>query len=125
MALVGEIAAGAPVEWLPFVEFREVPLPRWATEHDRFLLVRTRGDSLTDARINDGDLALIYVTENIRPGDLVAVRTPEGMMCKFIFAHDRSTVRLEGASATFEPRLFDVEDVEIQGLVVSTEGEWR
>lgn len=123
--LIGEVAAGAPVEWLPFIEFHHVPLPHWASENDQFVVVRTRGDSLINARISDGDLALVYVTQNIRPGDLVAVRTPEGMMMKFIFAHDTRSVRLESANPNWQPRVFDVEDVEIQGLVVSTERQWR
>lgn len=127
MAVVGQVAAGDPlteVEYLPFLSWRDVRVPGWASESDRFVVVNLVGDSLRDLGVYDGDYAVIHITQNIREGDLLAVMTPFGMMIKFVFVEDETMVRLEGASANFEPVRMEAASIEVQGRVVRTERDW-
>lgn len=124
MAVVGQVAAGSPVEYLPFLEWRDVRLPSWATEHDQFVAVRVCGESLTGIGVNDGDYAVVHLTGDVREGDLCAVLSPSGMMIKFIKRQTDNTICLESANPEYPPRFFDVEDVMIQGRVVRTEHDW-
>jgi repressor LexA len=118
--LLGQLGAGAGVEFLPTVKFRKTKIPRWARSSDRFVLSEICGDSLIGADIRDGDLALIYLTTDIKPGDLVAVLTPTGLLVKFLSFHGEQ-VRLQSANPEYPPHDYDPEDVQIQGKVIRTE----
>lgn len=69
--------------------------------------------------IQNGDLALVHLTADIRAGDLVAALTPEGMLVKFLSYQD-GKIRLESANPNYPPHDYDPEDVTIQGRVVRT-----
>ena len=124
---VVEMAAGSPVEYLPFVEWRDVRLPSWANEHDRFVVVRVCGDSLLNAErapVRNGDYALVHLTGDVRDGDLAAVLTPEGMMLKFIHNEPGGRIRLDPANPDYDSRCFEASEVTIQGRVIRTEHDW-
>lgn len=121
------MAAGSPVEYLPFVEWRDVRLPSWANERDRFVVVRVCGDSLLhnpSVSVRNGDYALVHITGDVREGDLAAVLTPQGMMLKFVYHGEGDTVRLDSANPAFPSLYFDASDVTVQGRVVRTEHDW-
>jgi SOS-response transcriptional repressor LexA len=119
------VAAGASVEFLPHVRWREAHLPSWARENDRFVFSEVSGDSLSGAGIYDGDFALIHLnTSDIRDGDLVAALTPEGLLIKFFWYNYDGQVRLEGANPSWPVRFYDPADITIQGKVIRTERDW-
>lgn len=123
--VMGQLAAGASIEYLPTLEWREVRVPDWARENDRFVLSEVSGDSLSGAGIYDGDFALIHLNaEDIRNGDLVAAHTPDGMLIKFFWYNYDGQVRLEGANPSWPIRYYDPSDITIQGKVIRTERDW-
>jgi SOS-response transcriptional repressor LexA len=123
--VMGQVAAGASIEYLPTVEWREVRLPDWARDGDRFVLSEVCGDSLSGAGIYDGDFALIHINaEDIRDGDLIAALTPDGMLIKFFWHNYDNRVRLEGANPSWPVRYYEPEDITIQGKVIRTERDW-
>jgi repressor LexA len=125
VSLVGQLAAGASVEFLPTVRTRIVRLPKWAEESDQFVLSEVCGDSLTGAGIQDGDFALIHLNPiEIHDGDLVAAFTPDGMLIKFIWHNHDGLMRLESANPNWPTRYYDPTDITIQGKVVRTERDW-
>lgn len=124
MPIVGQLAAGKSIEYLPIVRWRDVRLPRWAKQSDRFVVAEICGDSLSGVGVFDGDLALIHLTTEIHQGDLAAILTPEGMLIKFVHVEDDGRVRLESASKNYPPRWFEATDVEVQGRVIRTERDW-
>jgi repressor LexA len=121
--VVGQVAAGASVEFLPVVKTREVRLPSWASETDRFVLSQICGESLSEAGIYDGDYALIHLNyKGIANGDLIAALTPDGLLIKFFYRERKlGRVRLESANPGFRARYYDPEDITIQGRVIRTE----
>lgn len=122
--VVGQIAAGSSIEFLPIMRFRDVRLPRWANAKDKFVIAEVCGDSLVERGVFNGDMALILLTHEIKQGELAAVRTPEGMLIKFVYEEADGRIRLESAHRNHPPRRFDAEDIEIQGRVVRTERDW-
>lgn len=120
--VVGQVGAGRSVEYLPSVKLREVRLPSWARGYDRFVLIEVCGSSLKYHRIFNGDFALVHINAEVRPGDLVAALTPEGMMIKYVYPDESGRVRLESANeAKFPAKIFEVNEVLIQGKVIRVE----
>lgn len=120
--VVGQAAAGRGVEYLPIVSFREVRLPAWAKEGDRFVIANVCGNSLSEKGIYDGDCALVYLTKNVRQGDLVvACCHGSEIVIKFMYVENSGRVCLKSANKKFEPRYFEPDDIEIQGKVIRIE----
>lgn len=107
------------VEYIPTVEWREVSIPHWATESDQFVLSEIYGDSLSGIGICDGDFVLIYLTNSVSEGDLIAATTPDGFLVKFLSYTPDGNVRLSGTDHV--PRVFPVKSVKIEGRVVRKE----
>lgn len=104
------------VEYLPSIEWREVALPDWARKTDNFVICEIYGESLSAIGILDGDFVLIYLTNSVSPGDLIAATTPAGFLVKFLSYTLDGKVRLAGADHI--PRIFPASSVHIEGRVV-------
>lgn len=102
----------ASVEWLPFVQSREIILPSWAAPDDRFILCPIRGDTLLEAGLRDGDHILVLITDNVLADDLVAIRTPLGILVKYLSFSLSGDIVLRGSngpSRTFQPNQVHIE----------------
>src|SRR5712692_4840563 len=117
VALLGRIAAGAPIDAVEDIEMIAVPrflLPRVRPE--RVYALRVRGDSMIDEHICDGDIALIENRTEARDGEIVvalvdAVRATLKRL--FRFADD---VDLRPSNAQLQPLRVHASRVEIQGI---------
>lgn len=120
--LVGRIAAGTPIM---AVENREddVPVDPWLFGDEDTFALRVKGDSMIEAQIRDGDLAVIRPQAEAQNGDIAAVLIegiePEASL-KTI---RRSPGRLEllPANAAYEPLVFEgreIERVQVLGRLV-------
>lgn len=69
--LVGRIAAGAPLQAVEDVE-DVLPLPASIVGDGTFFGLRVKGDSMTGAGINDGDVVVVRKQDTATPGDIVA-----------------------------------------------------
>jgi len=97
--LVGKIAAGTPQEAIQTPEeFLPVP-PEFFRGTDLFAL-RVKGDSMRDAAILHGDIAVINRQEDVADGDIAAVLLDEDATLKY-FHRRRGSVVLRGANPTF------------------------
>jgi len=111
--LVGRIAAGTPIM---AVENREddIPVDPWLFGDEDTFALRVKGDSMIEAQIRDGDLAVIRPQAEAKNGDIAAVLVegiePEASL-KTI---RRSPGRLElhPANAAYEPLVFEGRDIE-------------
>lgn len=117
-----QAGAGRSVEYLPILKWRDVRLPSWARPQDKFVLVEVCGDSLTGARIQSGDLALVHLTKEITlRKDLCAILVHGAILLKYVFIEPDGRVRLEGKNARYKPRFYEPNQIEIQGRVVRIE----
>lgn len=102
--LVGRIAAGAPILAEEYVEeyiaFPKSMLPSH-NEKEVFAL-RVRGDSMINANIHDGDIAVILKTSQVKDGDIVVALLGDEATLKY-FYKEKDFVRLEPANPKYRP----------------------
>ncbi|MGA9773218.1 MAG: S24 family peptidase [Blastocatellia bacterium] len=126
--LVSTIGAARRFDELPIEGFLDVPKPKGARNSDRYCSAAIMGDSLIERGINDGDIAVIRLTfdaNEFQQGQLLAVRTPHGLLLKFVYWTLKGKVRLVSANPKYEDILLDAEDVSVQGVVEYTMHYWR
>ena len=113
--IIGEIAAGGPIEaYQDASESMAVP-EMLAPSGDAYVL-RVRGDSMIDAHIADGDFVLIRPQNTARNGDIVVAQVEENAVTLKTFFREKDRVRLQPANASYPPQFYD--DVRIQGKLI-------
>jgi repressor LexA len=115
--LLGRVAAGRPLLAEEQIEAR-YPLPReWTGGAETFLL-KVQGDSMRDARIFDGDLALVQVQPSALPGDIVVALVDDEVTVKRL-QMDGTTVILAPENEAFAPiRIGKAQRFRILGKVI-------
>ncbi|WDF71825.1 transcriptional repressor LexA [Novosphingobium sp. KACC 22771] len=111
--LHGRIAAGVPIEALEGQSMLPVPAALLGAG-DHYAL-EVSGDSMVEAGILDGDLALIRKTDVAREGEIVValVRGEEATL-KYL-RRERGLVRLDPANAAYDPQYYQPGEVQVQG----------
>jgi repressor LexA len=114
LPVMGEIAAGQPIEAYQDPEPMEVPRSLQARE-DSYVL-RVRGKSMIEDLIDDGDFVIVQPQATARDGDIVvALLEDNGVTLKRFYRED-GRIRLQPANAELEP--IYATDLQIQGKVV-------
>jgi repressor LexA len=107
LPLVGEVAAGGPLLAEDNVEeYLAVPAPL-SKSGEEFLL-RVKGDSMINAGILDGDIAVVERAQDARDGDIVVAlagedETADEATLKRLFREADGRVRLQPENDTLEP----------------------
>ena len=112
--LVGQIAAGRPVETLETVE--NVNLTEMLALERATFMLRVRGDSMVGDHIRDGDFVLVEKRDSARDGETVVALLPDGEVTLKRFYREPNRIRLQPANPAMEP--IYVSDVQVQGVVV-------
>lgn len=115
LPIVGEIAAGGPIEaYQDTSETLSVP-EMLAPAGDAYVL-RVRGDSMIDAHIQDGDFVVIRPQQTARNGDIVVAQVEENAVTLKRFFKENGKVRLQPANEQYAPMFYD--DVRVQGKLI-------
>jgi repressor LexA len=115
LPVIGEIAAGGPIE--AYQDASEtVAVPDLIGTGANTYVLRVRGDSMTDAHILDGDLVVIRPQQTAQDGDIVVAQVEENSVTLKRFFRERGRVRLQPANDRYEPQYY--EDVRVQGKLV-------
>jgi repressor LexA len=113
--IVGEIAAGQPIEaYEDRTETMALPA-ELAPKHDTFVL-RVRGKSMIEDHIDNGDYVVIQPQETARDGEIVVAILDDNTATLKRFYKERDRVRLQPANSEMEP--IYARDVKIQGKVI-------
>lgn len=114
--LLGQVAAGGPVEAIPVPETINIP-PDMVGRQPTYA-VRVRGNSMVDEHIRDGDLVIVEDRSTAENGEtVIALLDNENVtLKKFYSEHGR--VRLQPANPAMEPLLLEEGDFRIQGVVI-------
>ena len=113
--IIGEIAAGQPIEaYEDRSETMSLPA-ELAPRHDTFVL-RVRGKSMIEDHIDNGDYVVIQPQETARDGDIVVALLEDSTATLKRFYKERDRVRLQPANSEMEP--IYARDVKIQGKVI-------
>ena len=115
LPIVGEIAAGGPIEaYRDASETLAVP-EVLAPSGDAYVL-RVRGDSMIEAAIMDGDFVLIRPQTTARNGDIVVAQVEENAVTLKRFFKEKDRIRLQPANPEYPAQFYD--DVRIQGKLI-------
>ena len=115
LPVIGEIAAGGPIEAYQVVgDYQAVP-EMLAPSGDAYLL-RVRGDSMIEALIADGDYVVIRPQQTARNGDIVVAQVEENAVTLKRFFKEEGRVRLQPANPAYPPQYYDA--VRIQGKLI-------
>ena len=117
--IIGRVRAGTPLLALENIEGNlalDRSLARWK---DVFLL-RVIGESMIEAHIENGDLALVKPQPNASNGEIVVLLLNDEATIKRFFKEE-NTIRLEPANSSMEPIIIKEGkgDVRIVGKVVA------
>jgi repressor LexA len=117
LPLYGRIAAGAPIEALrDHSSTVEVP-PSLIGRGEHYAL-EIDGDSMIEAGIFDGDVAVIERCETAENGTIVVALIDENEVTLKRLRRKRDSIALEPANAAYETRIFGPDRVKVQGRLV-------
>jgi repressor LexA len=115
LPVIGEIAAGGPIEaYQDASDTLSVP-EALAPTSDAYVL-KVRGDSMIDAHITDGDFVVIKPQQTARNGDIVVAQVEENSVTLKRFFREKNRIRLQPANEQYPPQFYD--EVRIQGKLI-------
>jgi repressor LexA len=117
--LLGRIAAGVPMTAVENIELL-LPLPRSCFRGRQLFALRVRGDSMRDAGILSGDLAVLDQDAKVEHGQIAAVVLDDDATLKRIL-RKRDTLVLRAANPAFPDivvRADEKRSLHIAGLLV-------
>ncbi len=118
LPLMGRIAAGVPIEAISHAENNvDVPGGMVSSKAHHYAL-EVKGDSMIDAGINDGDIVVIRETATADNGDIVVALVEGAEATLKRFRRNGTTIALEAANPAYETRLYNDDQVAVQGRLV-------
>ncbi len=116
--LVGDVAAGTDVLAQENVE-ELFPLPEDFTGAGELFMLRVRGDSMIGVGIMDGDFVVCRSQRTADNGQIVVAGIPGGEATVKTYQRTSRTITLLPANDRLEPMVFDPDEVDIFGRVVT------
>jgi repressor LexA len=117
LPLLGKIAAGTPIEALRDPN-RRIEVPAALLGRGDHYALEVAGDSMIDAGIYDGDVALVQRCESAETGQIVVALVDREEVTLKRLRRKGDSVALEPANKAYETRIFGPDRVAIQGKLV-------
>ena len=118
LPLLGQVAAGTPIEALAHGDTMSVP-EEFVRRPGGHYVLKVRGNSMIDAQISDGDFVVINERQSADNGEMViAMTNGGGATCKKFYREKDGRIRLQPANEAMDPIYVHENDVTIQGIVV-------
>jgi repressor LexA len=117
LPLYGRIAAGTPIEALRDPE-NSVAVPPDLVGRGNHYALEVAGDSMVEAGILDGDVAIIREGETADNGTIVVALVDENEVTLKRLRRKGKSIALEPANAAYETRIFGPDQVKVQGTLV-------
>src|SRR5579859_5078675 len=115
--VMGRIAAGTPVEAIQ-TRSHTINMPPDLLSTGEHFALEVRGDSMIEAGILDGDIALLKRTEAADTGDIVVALIDDEEATLKRFRRRGASIALEPANTAYEVRILPPNRVRIQGKLV-------
>ena len=123
--ILGRVTAGLPVE---SQEHQEGTVAYDSTllngNINKLFALKIDGESMRDIGILDGDTVIVQQTHSIRRGDVVVAIVDNETTVKSYYPAPNARVELRPANQDFQSMYFPVENVMIQGKVVSLQRQY-
>jgi repressor LexA len=107
--LLGKIAAGLPQEAVECPD-EMLPVPPQLFRGTDLFALRVKGDSMKDAGILPGDIAVLNRQQDVADGEIAAVLLDDDATLKYLFRR-RGTVVLHGANPLFADVVIRADEV--------------
>ena len=115
--VMGRIAAGTPIEAIQN-KSSVINMPPDLLSTGEHFALKVRGDSMIEAGILDGDIAVIKKSEAADTGDIVVALIDEEEATLKRFRRRGASIALEPANTSYEVRILPPNRVRIQGKLV-------
>ncbi len=109
--LIGRVRAGKPLLAQENIE-TTLALDKHFAKWSNVFLLRVVGESMVEAHIKDGDLALVKPQPTIDNGEIAVILIDDEATIKRFFKYD-STIRLEPANPSMKPIIINPGDSEV------------
>ncbi len=118
VVIFGKIAAGTPIEAIENPEgYLSVP-KSMIKNNASYYALQVSGDSMKDAGILSGDLAILEKITDAQNGDIVVALIDNNEATLKRFRRKTASIALEPANANYETRIFGPDRIQIQGKLV-------
>ncbi len=113
--LLGEVAAGQPLEVYCVEESLDVPESLWNGR--KVFALKVRGSSMIDAGIRDGDYLIVEPCDTADDGRTVVAEVDGSVTVKKLY-REGERVRLQPANPEMLPLVVSAREVRVRGVVV-------
>lgn len=114
--LLGNIAAGNPKEAIGETT-SYIDVPSDLLHSGPHYAVKVSGDSMCDAGILDGDIAIIRLGSNFDNGDIVVALVDKAEATLKKIRKRGNSIALEPCNPLYETKIFGADRVEVQGML--------
>ena len=115
--LLGAIAAGNPIEAIESPdEYISIP-SNFMSPNNQYFGLKVKGLSMIDKGIFDGDVAVIKKTSSVLNGKIAAVLTNDNEITLKTININNNKIYLIPANKNFEEKIFNIDEVQIQGAL--------
>jgi repressor LexA len=115
--VMGRIAAGTPIAAIQS-RSHTIHVPPEILSSGEHYALEVRGDSMIEAGILEGDIALIRKSNNADTGDIVVALVDDEEATLKRLRKKGASIALEAANPAYETRIFGPDRVQIQGKLV-------
>jgi len=123
LPLLGQVAAGTPIE---AVEANEtISVPEDLVRRENTFCLRVRGESMVDEGIRDGDYIIVEGRDSANNGETVVALINGEATVKKYYREDGGRIRLEPANVTMQPIFASEQDLQVRGVVVGLMRRYR
>jgi repressor LexA len=123
LPLMGEVAAGLPIEAIENPEPIEVPRD-FVGQRESFVL-KVRGESMIDDGILNGDLIIVESRQTAQPGQTVVALIDGAEATVKKYHPEGEFVVLIPANASMQPLRYSADRVRLQGVVIGLMRRYR
>lgn len=115
--IYGRIAAGTPIEALA-ESAREIDVPSMMLGNGEHYVLEVEGDSMIEAGIMSGDMAVIRRCNDAENGAIVVALVNDQEVTLKRLRRRGASIALEPANKAYETRIFGPQEIEVQGRLV-------
>lgn len=123
IALLGQVAAGLPIEAVEGPD--TITVPEEFVRRDSTFCLRVKGQSMIDEGIRDGDYIIVESRDDANQGETVVALVEGEATVKKYFRESDGRVRLQPANSTMDPIFVDDGSLQIRGVVVGLMRHYR
>ena len=117
LPVLGRIAAGTPIEAIQH-EVDRFAVPNALLASGEHYILEVQGESMINAGIHDGDLAVIQRKDDAGTGEIVVALVDGEEATLKRLRKKGASIALEAANPAFETRIYGADRVSIQGRLV-------